>query len=51
MDCTTIGGHRRVPALAEYRLFPGAAHNLMMEPDYRETAVAIHHWLQKQGVK
>ncbi|MCZ7546253.1 MAG: lysophospholipase [Anaerolineae bacterium] len=35
---------------AEFVVAPGAGHNLMMERNYRETAMLIHDWLVAQGV-
>jgi alpha-beta hydrolase superfamily lysophospholipase len=32
---------------AEFRVIPGAGHNLMMEKSYQETAGQIHDWLVK----
>jgi pimeloyl-ACP methyl ester carboxylesterase len=34
----------------EFLLIPGAAHNLMMEKSYRETAESIHKWLFQQNI-
>jgi len=36
---------------ADFVVVPAAAHNLMMEHNYRETAETIHTWLSKRGVK
>lgn len=33
---------------ADYRVVPNAAHNLMMEHNYRETAAMIHDWLNER---
>jgi len=35
---------------ADYREYPGAAHNLMMEKYYADIAKDIHDWLVKAGV-
>jgi len=36
---------------ADYIVVEKAAHNLMMEHNYAETAQQIHDWLNKQGIK
>jgi hypothetical protein len=35
---------------ADFVVIPDAAHNLMMEHNYRETAETIHSWLNAHGV-
>ena len=35
---------------ADFVVVPDAAHNLMMEHNYRETAETIHNWLHERGV-
>jgi pimeloyl-ACP methyl ester carboxylesterase len=35
---------------ADFIVVPDAAHNIMMEHNYRETAETIHDWLNEQGV-
>ncbi|MFN8530932.1 MAG: alpha/beta fold hydrolase [Anaerolineae bacterium] len=34
---------------ADYRVYPGAAHNLMMEANHREIAAHINDWLEDRG--
>jgi pimeloyl-ACP methyl ester carboxylesterase len=36
---------------ADFLVVPDAAHNVMMEYNYRETAKMIHDWLTERGVK
>jgi len=36
---------------ADFVVVPQAAHNIMMEYNYHETAAMIHDWLSKRGVK
>jgi len=36
---------------ADFVVVPQAAHNIMLEHNYHETAEMIHHWLSKLGVK
>jgi pimeloyl-ACP methyl ester carboxylesterase len=36
---------------AEFIIVSNAAHNLMMEHNYRETAETIHNWLNKRCIK
>jgi len=36
---------------ADFVVVPQAAHNIMLEYNYRETAKIIHTWLEKRGVK
>ncbi len=36
---------------ADFVLVKNAAHNLMLEHNYRETAMAIQEWLEKHGIK
>ena len=36
---------------ADFLVVPEAAHNIMMEYNYRETAEIIHNWFSKLGVK
>ena len=36
---------------ADFLIVPGAAHNIMMEFNYRETATTIHDWLNKRGIQ
>lgn len=36
---------------ADFVVVSNAAHNLMMEHNYRETAETIHNWLNKRGIK
>jgi len=36
---------------ADYREYPGAAHNLMMEKNHADIAQHVHDWLLKVGVK
>jgi pimeloyl-ACP methyl ester carboxylesterase len=36
---------------ADFVVVPQAAHNIMMEYNYRETAEMIHNWLSKRGIK
>jgi len=36
---------------ADFVVVPEAAHNIMMEYNYRETAEMIHNWLSRQGVE
>ncbi len=36
---------------ADFFIVPDAAHNIMMEFNYRETAKMIHEWLSKRGIK
>ena len=45
-------GQRRSAAHygADYLLVKGAAHNLMMEHNYRQTAEKIHVWLVQQNI-
>ena len=35
---------------ADFLVIPDAAHNLMMEHNYRETAETIHNWLNARGI-
>ncbi len=35
----------------DFVVVPNAAHNLMMEHNYRETADTIQNWLSKRGIK
>jgi pimeloyl-ACP methyl ester carboxylesterase len=35
---------------ADFEVVPDAAHNIMMEYNYRETAATIHDWLKGRGV-
>jgi pimeloyl-ACP methyl ester carboxylesterase len=35
---------------ADFVVVPDAAHNIMMEHNYRETAKTIHEWLNERGV-
>jgi len=35
---------------ADFVVIPEAAHNLMMEHNYRETAETIHNWLSKHQI-
>ncbi len=35
---------------ADYRVAAQARHNVMQEHNYRETAAAIHAWLERQGI-
>jgi pimeloyl-ACP methyl ester carboxylesterase len=35
---------------ADFAVYEGAAHNLMMEPNHREIARRIHDWLIQQGI-
>ncbi len=48
----SLRGQRKsaVHYLADYIQIPGAAHNLMMEHNYRQTADTIHGWLSGQGI-
>ncbi len=41
----SAGGYK-----ADYQMIPGAAHNLMMEHNYRETAALIAQWLDRQNL-
>ncbi len=36
---------------ADFVIVPEAAHNLMMEHNYRETAEHIHRWLERRGIE
>jgi pimeloyl-ACP methyl ester carboxylesterase len=36
---------------ADFVVVPEAAHNIMMEYNYRETAETIHNWLNKRDIK
>ena len=36
---------------ADFLVVPEAAHNIMMEYNYRETAEIIHNWFSKLGIK
>ncbi len=36
---------------ADYVVVEQAGHNLMMEPNYRATALTIHNWLVQQGIE
>jgi len=49
----TVENERRSAAHygADFAIVPEAAHNLMMEHNYRKTAEMIHNWLSKRGVK
>jgi pimeloyl-ACP methyl ester carboxylesterase len=48
----SVGAERRSAAHygAEFVVVPGAGHNVMMEPTYRQTAEQIHAWLVRQGI-
>lgn len=35
---------------ADYRVVPDAAHNLMMDGDFTDTAMQIHAWLEKRKI-
>jgi alpha-beta hydrolase superfamily lysophospholipase len=35
---------------ATFRVYPEAAHNLMMEPNHRAIALDIHEWLVAQQI-
>jgi pimeloyl-ACP methyl ester carboxylesterase len=49
----TVDNGRRSAAHygADFVVVPQAAHNIMLEYNYRETAAMIHHWLSQRGVK
>ena len=48
----TVDNERRSAAHygADFVVAPAAAHNLMMEHNYRETAETIHDWLNKRSI-
>ena len=48
----SVDGLRKTAAhyKADLRIIPGAAHNLMMEKSYRETAESIDRWLSEKSV-
>jgi pimeloyl-ACP methyl ester carboxylesterase len=53
IDAVIAVEHERQSAAhygADFRVIPGAAHNIMVEYNYRETAESIHNWLIKRGV-
>jgi pimeloyl-ACP methyl ester carboxylesterase len=35
---------------ADFVVVPAAAHNLMMEHNYHQTAETIHHWLNERRI-
>jgi pimeloyl-ACP methyl ester carboxylesterase len=43
---------RRLAAFygAEFKLFPGTAHNVMVEHTYEQSARFIHDWLVRTGI-
>jgi pimeloyl-ACP methyl ester carboxylesterase len=49
----SVESERRSAAFyqADFVVVPGAAHNLMMEHNFRETAETIRNWLCKRGIK
>jgi pimeloyl-ACP methyl ester carboxylesterase len=54
IDATiSVEAERRSAAYyqADFIVVSNAAHNLMMEHNYRETAETIHNWLNKRGIK
>lgn len=53
MDAAIEVENERISAAhygADFVIVPDAAHNIMMEHNYRETAETIHNWLGERGI-